>query len=56
MSKPDEKRMDRIPLEKRRGGGRPKPRTPSGEIRQWEPPTEGKTPADRKKPKADRET
>ena len=54
MSKPNDKRMDRIPLEKRRGGGRPEPRPAGGVAKKWQPPTGGTTPADRKKPKADR--
>ena len=32
-----------------RGGGQPKPRTPSGEVKQWEPPKKGTTPSNRKK-------
>ena len=32
-----------------RGGGQPKPRTPSGEVKPWEPPKKGTTPSNRKK-------
>ena len=47
-----------IPLEKRRGGGRPKPRPAGGVAKKWERPTEGNTPADRKsqKPTGKRKT
>lgn len=37
-----------------RGGGQPKPRPAGGPPKQWQPPTGGTTPADRKKLKADR--
>jgi hypothetical protein len=32
-----------------RGGGQPKPRTPSGEVKPWEPPKKETTPSNRKK-------
>lgn len=32
-----------------RGGGQPKPRTPSGQRKSWTPPSKGTTPADRTK-------
>ena len=34
-----------------RGGGQPKPRTPSGEVKKWESPKKGTTPANRNKNK-----
>ena len=43
------------PIARRRGGGQPKPRTPSGKNRLWEPPTGGTTPADRKEKNVNRE-
>lgn len=44
-----------VPLEKRRGGGRPLPRPAGGKSRKWQPPSGGTTPADRKKPNAHKE-
>ena len=36
-------------IEKRgRGWGEPKPKTPSGETKQWSPPKKNTTPANRK--------
>ena len=32
-----------------RGGGQPKPRTPSGEVKPWNPPEKETTPSNRKK-------
>lgn len=47
---------ERFGIEKRsRGGGQPKPRTPSGETKNWKRPTGGTTPADRKKRNANQE-
>ena len=37
-----------VPMEKRRGGGRPMPRPAGGKPKKWQPPTNGTTPADRK--------
>ena len=38
-----------IPMEKRRGGGRPMPKPAGGKAKQWKIPSEGTTPADRKR-------
>ena len=38
-----------VPMEKRRGGGRPMPRPAGGKSKKWQPPTKGTTPADREK-------
>ena len=40
---------------RRRGGGQPKPRTPSGETRGWERPTGETTPNNRKKDSVEQE-
>ena len=32
-----------------RGGGQPKPRTPAGKVKTWNPPEKGTTPSNRKK-------
>jgi hypothetical protein len=32
-----------------RGGGQPKPKTPSGEVKLWKTPDKGTTPSNRKK-------
>ena len=48
--------MERFGVEKRsRGGGQPKPRTPSGETKNWKRPTSGTTPADRAKQNTEKE-
>ena len=39
----------RISGTKSRGGGQPKPRTPSGTVKPWRRPQNGTTPANRKK-------
>ena len=44
-----------IALKDRRGGGRPMPRPAGGKAKKWQPPTGGTTPADRKKPNANKE-
>ncbi len=40
-----------LEIKKGRGGGQPKPRTPSGKRETWTPPRNGTTPADRSKDK-----
>ena len=48
--------IERFGVEKRsRGGGQPKPRTPSGETKNWKRPISGTTPADREKQDSERE-
>ena len=44
-----------IPLEKRRGGGRPLPKPAGRKARKWQTPTGGTTPADRKKANTNKE-
>lgn len=43
-----------VPMEKRRGGGRPLPR-PAGTPKRWQPPTNGTAPADRNKQTSNKE-
>ena len=38
-----------VSVKKSRGGGQPKPRTPSGDVKPWEPPKNGTTPSNRKR-------
>jgi hypothetical protein len=42
-----------VPMEKRRGGGRPMPRPAGGKVKKWQTPTGQTTPADREKQNAD---